>query len=94
MLLDDTEEKQMEKRLAQAARVEAVGQLASGVAHDFNNLLTIIKGYSSILMERNPGTPDYRAAKEIEQAADRAASLTHRFLHSAVNRRCNRGFWT
>jgi len=70
----------MEKRLAQAARMEAVGQLASGVAHDFNNLLTIIKGYSSILMDRNPGTPDYRAAKEIEQAADRAASLTHQLL--------------
>ena len=80
VLLDDTEEKQMEKRLAQAARMEAVGQLASGVAHDFNNLLTIIKGYSSILMDRNPGTPDYRAAKEIEQAADRAASLTHQLL--------------
>jgi PAS domain S-box-containing protein len=80
VLLDVTEQKQMEKRLAQAARMEAVGQLASGVAHDFNNLLTIIKGYSSILMERNPGTPDFRAAKEIEQAADRAASLTHQLL--------------
>jgi two-component system, cell cycle sensor histidine kinase and response regulator CckA len=80
VLLDVTEQKQMEKRLAQAARMEAVGQLASGVAHDFNNLLTIIKGYSSLLMDRNPGSPDFRAAKEIEQAADRAASLTHQLL--------------
>jgi CheY-like chemotaxis protein len=61
-------------------RMEAVGQLASGVAHDFNNLLTIIKGYSSILMERNPQGPDARAAMEIQQAADRAASLTHQLL--------------
>jgi CheY-like chemotaxis protein len=60
--------------------MEAVGQLASGVAHDFNNLLTIIKGYSSILMERNPQGPDARAAMEIQQAADRAASLTHQLL--------------
>ena len=80
VLLEVTEQKQMEKRLAQAARMEAVGQLASGVAHDFNNLLTIIKGYSSLLMERNPDGHDYRAAKEIEQAADRAASLTHQLL--------------
>lgn len=80
VLLDVTEQKQMEKRLAQAARMEAVGQLASGVAHDFNNLLTIIKGYSSLLMERSPEGQDFRAAKEIEQAADRAASLTHQLL--------------
>ena len=80
VLLEVTDQKQMEKRLAQAARMEAVGQLASGVAHDFNNLLTIIKGYSSLLMERNPDSPDFRAAKEIEQAADRAASLTHQLL--------------
>jgi two-component system, cell cycle sensor histidine kinase and response regulator CckA len=80
VLLDVTEQKQLQTRLAQTERMEAVGQLASGVAHDFNNLLTIIKGYSSILMERNPEGPDSRAAKEIQQAADRAASLTHQLL--------------
>jgi two-component system cell cycle sensor histidine kinase/response regulator CckA len=50
------------------------------VAHDFNNLLTIIKGYSSLLLERNPDGRDGHAAKEIRQAADRAASLTHQLL--------------
>jgi len=80
VLLDVTEQKQLQTRLAQTERMEAVGQLASGVAHDFNNLLTIIKGYSSILMERNPQGPDARAAMEIQQAADRAASLTHQLL--------------
>ncbi len=80
VLLDVTEQKQLQNRLANTERMEAVGQLASGVAHDFNNLLTIIKGYSSILMERNPEGPDARAALEIQQAADRAASLTHQLL--------------
>ncbi len=80
VLLDVTEQKQLQTRLAQTERMEAVGQLASGVAHDFNNLLTIIKGYSSILMERSPEGPDARAAVEIQQAADRAASLTHQLL--------------
>ena len=80
VLLDVTEQKQLQSRLAQTERMEAVGQLASGVAHDFNNLLTIIKGYGSILLERNPEGPDARAAREIEQAADRAAALTHQLL--------------
>ncbi len=80
VLLDVTEQKQLQTRLAQTERMEAVGQLASGVAHDFNNLLTIIKGYSSMLMERNPQGPDARAAMEIQQASDRAAALTHQLL--------------
>jgi len=80
VLVDITEQKQLQSRVEQTERMEAVGQLASGVAHDFNNLLTIIKGYSSLLMERNPDGRDGHAAKEIRQAADRAASLTHQLL--------------
>lgn len=80
VLLDVTEQKQLQSHLSQSQRMEAVGQLASGVAHDFNNLLTIIKGYSSLLIERDPDGPDSHAAREIQQAADRAASLTHQLL--------------
>ena len=80
VILDITEQKQLQNRLAQTERMEAVGQLASGVAHDFNNLLTIIKGYSSLLLERTPGGEDAHAAEEIQRAADRAASLTHQLL--------------
>jgi two-component system, cell cycle sensor histidine kinase and response regulator CckA len=80
VLLDVTEQKQLQSHLSQSQRMEAVGQLASGVAHDFNNLLTIIKGYSSLLIERDPDGPDSHPAREIQQAADRAASLTHQLL--------------
>ncbi len=80
VLLDVTEQKQLQSHLSQSQRMEAVGQLASGVAHDFNNLLTIIKGYSSLLIERDPDGPDSHAVREIQQAADRAASLTHQLL--------------
>lgn len=80
VMLDITEQKQLQGRLAQTERMEAVGQLASGVAHDFNNLLTIIKGYSSLLLERIPEGEDAHAAREIQRASDRAASLTHQLL--------------
>jgi two-component system cell cycle sensor histidine kinase/response regulator CckA len=80
VLLDVTDQKQLQAHLSHSQRMEAVGQLASGVAHDFNNLLTIIKGYSSLLMDRNLADDDAHAAREIQQAAERAAALTHQLL--------------
>jgi two-component system cell cycle sensor histidine kinase/response regulator CckA len=80
VLVDVTEQKQLQGRLAQSARMEAVGQLASGVAHDFNNLLTIIKGYSSLLLENGSAKGNAHAAREIQEAADRAAALTRQLL--------------
>jgi two-component system cell cycle sensor histidine kinase/response regulator CckA len=80
VLVDVTDQKQLQIRFAQTERMEAVGQLASGVAHDFNNLLTIIKGYSSLLLDKDPHGADAHAAREIQHAADRAASLTHQLL--------------
>jgi hypothetical protein len=78
---DVTEKRQLEERLRQSQKMEAVGRLAGGVAHDFNNLLTVIIGYSDLLRERlgsNDGL--CRAAEEIHKAAERGASLTHQLL--------------
>lgn len=75
------EQKQLEERLRQAHKMEAIGRLAGGVAHDFNNLLTIIRGNGDLLAEQT--TNDLRQRKYIEQiqdAGDRAVSLTRQLL--------------
>jgi two-component system, cell cycle sensor histidine kinase and response regulator CckA len=78
---DVTEQKDLEARLNHSQKMEAVGQLASGVAHDFNNLLSVIVGYSELLqMGLQEGGEALEAVKEIRRAAKRATSLTRQLL--------------
>jgi PAS domain S-box-containing protein len=78
---DVTEQLKLEQQLAQAQRMETVGQLAGGVAHDFNNLLTPILGYSEIMVEDLPeGSPIREPAETIHRAASRARELTQQLL--------------
>jgi two-component system, cell cycle sensor histidine kinase and response regulator CckA len=70
----------LEERLGQAARLEAIGQLAGGVAHDFNNVLLVIRGYSSVLQSVLEDSQQRADVEEIAKAADRAASLTRQLL--------------
>jgi len=78
---DITERKQFEERLRQAQKLEAIGELASGVAHDFNNLLTAILGYTDLLRSAaRPGDLAYEAAEVIQKAGERAQQLAARLL--------------
>ncbi|MGB4467662.1 MAG: ATP-binding protein [Azovibrio sp.] len=78
---DITEVKRMQAALAQAQKMEAIGQLTGGVAHDFNNLLTIIIGNLSTLKERNPGRNETaELAEPALQAARRGAQLVRSLL--------------
>ena len=74
---DVSERKRLERRLADAEKMEAIGRLAGGVAHDFNNLLTVIAGYAEILLARDR---DSEEVTEIARAAGQAASLTRQLL--------------
>ena len=80
-LTDISERLQLEDRLRQAQKMEAVGQLTGGVAHDFNNLLTVILGSAEILSERLTQLPDMRKlAVMTMDAAEKGAELTSRLL--------------
>ena len=78
---DNSEESRLKKQVAQATKMQAVGQLAGGVAHDFNNILTGIIGHCDLMMLRHtPGDSDYDDIQQIKNNSNRAASLTRQLL--------------
>ena len=81
-LQDFTRQKEMEERLRQTQKMDALGQLTGGIAHDFNNLLTVILGNTDLLQTHLQSAPaDVRGyADVIRIAGERAAELTHRLL--------------
>ncbi len=78
---DNGEEHALKRQVAQASKMQAVGQLAGGVAHDFNNILTAIIGHVDLmLMRQMPGDSDYDDLQQVRSNALRAASLTRQLL--------------
>jgi signal transduction histidine kinase/ActR/RegA family two-component response regulator len=81
VLRDMTERNELEARLRQAAKMEAVGRLAGGIAHDFNNLLTAILGSCELLALELTHLPSATEdLDEIRDAATRAGALTQQLL--------------
>ena len=80
-LRDNREQMKLERQIAQATKMQAVGQLAGGVAHDFNNILTAIIGYCDLMLLRHtPGDSDFDDINQIRQNANRAANLVRQLL--------------
>ncbi|PZU64238.1 MAG: hybrid sensor histidine kinase/response regulator, partial [Sphingobium sp.] len=76
-LKDNSEESKLKRQVAQATKMQAIGQLAGGVAHDFNNILTAIIGHCDLmLMRHTPGDSDYDDITQIKSNSNRAAGLT------------------
>ncbi|MDP8237875.1 MAG: ATP-binding protein [Candidatus Hatepunaea meridiana] len=81
MCSDLTDQNELQAQLQQAQKMEALGQLTSGVAHDFNNLLTVIIGNTELmLMSIESGNPLQSNVEGIMKAAESATNLTKRLL--------------
>jgi PAS domain S-box-containing protein len=71
----------LERRLAQSQKLEAIGQLTGGIAHDFNNLLTVMVGNADTLAEELPDRADVLPLVDmIRTAGERGAELTRHLL--------------
>lgn len=78
---DLTERRNLESRLVQAQKMEAVGRLAGGIAHDFNNVLTTILAETDLLLESaNRVVAPREELETIHRAAQQAAALTRQLL--------------
>jgi signal transduction histidine kinase/ActR/RegA family two-component response regulator len=74
-------EEELEAKLRQAQKMEAVGALAGGIAHDFNNVLYPIIGYAELTLNEVPeGSRARRNLNGILKAANRAKDLVQQIL--------------
>ena len=72
---------EIEQRLEQNHKMEALGTLAAGIAHDFNTILGVILGYAEMTLDLAPaGTPAHRNLQHILTATLRARDLVARIL--------------
>lgn len=84
--VDITEQKNLEETLLQAQKMEALGQLTSGIADDFNNLLSVIIGNAELLRIDNGENENIAA---IFAAADRGEKLVTQLLAFCHNQNLN-----
>jgi PAS domain S-box-containing protein len=78
---EQQEREQLQERLRQAQKMEAIGTLAGGIAHDFNNILSAILGYSELLKDTigDEGTAG-QDLRQVITAGRRAAELVRQIL--------------
>jgi signal transduction histidine kinase len=75
------ERKQIDQRMRQLEKFEALGKLAGGVSHDFNNVIGAIMGWAELGVDRVPSdSPEAKLFRNIREQATRAAGLTRQLL--------------
>jgi two-component system cell cycle sensor histidine kinase/response regulator CckA len=75
------ERRQMEQRMRQLEKFEALGKLAGGVAHDFNNVIGAIMGWAELGLDRvTSESPEAKLFRNIREQAERAGALSRQLL--------------
>lgn len=79
--LADADREHLQRQLAQAQKMELVGQLAGGIAHEFNNLLAVILMRTELsLAQTAPATTLYHNLQTVYDTGQRAAELVRQLL--------------
>jgi two-component system, cell cycle sensor histidine kinase and response regulator CckA len=80
---DVTEQRSLQAQLAQAQKLESLGQLAGGIAHDFNNMLMVIFARCDILLRQLDSPKHRQFVSDIRAAAGKNRDLTQQLLAAA-----------
>ncbi len=81
LITDLSHQKELERRLLQAQKLESIGTMAGGIAHDFNNILTGILGFTTLMKEKAKDRKDLMHFIDIiEKSSLRAAELVKKML--------------
>ncbi len=78
ILVDVTEQRQLQEKMVSSERLRALGEMASGVAHDFNNVLGAILARAQLLAGRVQDAEILRGLRIIEKAAQDGAATVQR----------------
>ncbi len=77
----ETEKQNLESRLQQAHKMEAIGTLAGGIAHDFNNILSAVLGFTEMALQDSSGNELVQSSlREVLTAGNRAKDLVKQIL--------------
>jgi len=77
---------ELEARMREAHKIQAIGTLAGGIAHDFNNILHAILGNLALAQSQCPAQSPLRDhLQEIENAGRRARELVRQILTFSRN---------
>ena len=80
IIYDLSEKKRAEETILHHQKLDAIGQLSGGIAHDFNNILSVIGGNLEMIAAVDLPPAARRAVARAQDAATRAARITHRLL--------------